>query len=66
MTSTRRELILEGIANCQSATALAVPLKDHSDPQVAELAKAVHFLAFGAQQIGLALSDQGRTNDLPL
>lgn len=66
MTSTRRELILEGIENCKSATAIAVKLKGSQDPAVQELAKAIHYLSFGAQQIGLALSDESRINDLPI
>lgn len=63
--STRRELALEGIEKCKQATELAVPLKNHPDPQVRELAKAIHFLAYGAQQIGLAITDEGRIDDLP-
>lgn len=63
---SRRDLILEGIANCQSATARAVPLKSHPDADVRALAEAIHFLSYGAQQIGLALSDESRVNDLPL
>ncbi|MDQ1127550.1 hypothetical protein QE428_002583 [Microbacterium sp. SORGH_AS 505] len=65
MTSTRREIIQEGINNCATASNMAVKLKTHPDPAVAELAKAIHFLAFGAQQIGLGLTDQGRIADLP-
>lgn len=64
--STRRELALEGIEKCKQATELAVPLKNHPDPQVRELAKAIHLLAYGAQEIGLALADRGRVNDLLL
>ncbi|MCC2032201.1 hypothetical protein [Microbacterium allomyrinae] len=66
MVSSWRELILEGIQQCHTATAIAVQLKTHRDPAVAELAKAVHFLSFGIQQIGLALSDEGRIDDLPI
>ena len=56
--SSRRELVLEGIQNCQRATAIAVQLKGHQDPAVQQLAQAIHLAAFGAQQIGLALTDQ--------
>ncbi|WP_377324693.1 hypothetical protein ACFJIY_07500 [Pimelobacter simplex] len=64
--TTRRNLILEGIENCKQATSRAVDLKDHADPAVQSLAEAIHFLSYGAQQIGLALTDEGRVNDLPL
>ncbi|UUW91756.1 hypothetical protein [Pimelobacter simplex] len=64
--STRRNLILEGIENCKLATSRAVDFKSHPDPAIQSLAEAIHFLSYGAQQIGLALSDEGRTNDLPL
>lgn len=66
MTSTRLDLVREGIQNCQSATAIAVQLKGHQDPVVQELAKAIHFLSFGAQQIALAISDEGRLDNLPI
>ena len=64
--SSRRTLIIEGIEKCKRATELAMPLKDHADPAIAELARAIHFLSFGAQEIGLALTDRSRENDLPL
>lgn len=63
---SRRSLALEGIENCKTATAKATPLKNHPDPAVRELASAIHHLSFGAQQIGLAITDQARINDLPL
>lgn len=66
MLSTRLELIQEAIQNCQSATAKVKRHRSHSDPAVKELADAIHFLSFGVQQIGLALSDQNRHNDLPI
>ncbi len=66
MLSSRLELVQEAIQNCQSATAKVGQLRSHRDPAVKELADAIHFLSFGVQQIGLALSDQGRTNDLPI
>ena len=58
--SSRLALVQEGIQNCQSATAKVRGLRSHSDPAIQELANAIHFLSFGAQQIGLALSDEGR------
>lgn len=66
MLSTRLELIHEGIQNCQRATAKVGRLRSSHDPAVQELANAVHFLSYGVQQIGLALADQGRTDDLPI
>lgn len=66
MVSTRRSLVLEGIQNCKSATAKVSQLRSHSDPAIKDLADAIHFLSYGAQQIGLALSDDGRGDDLPI
>ena len=66
MLSTRLELVREGIQNCQSATEKVSRYRSHSDPVIKELANAIHFLSFGVQQIGLALSDEGRVNDLPV
>lgn len=65
MVSTRLELVREAIQNCQSATAKVSRHRSDKDPAIKELADAVHFLSFGVQQIGLALSDEGRHNDLP-
>ncbi|SKW48643.1 Uncharacterised protein [Mycobacteroides abscessus subsp. massiliense] len=64
--STRLGIALEGIKNCQSATTKVARLRSHSDPAIKELADAVHFLAFGVQQIGLAISEEGRQDDLPI
>ncbi|MCV7065640.1 hypothetical protein H7H51_07760 [Mycolicibacterium farcinogenes] len=66
MSSSRLTLIREGIQKCRTATAKATPLKSHSDPAVRELANAIHYLAFGMQEIGLALSDESRVDDLPI
>lgn len=66
MKLTRKQLITEGIQKCQTATAKAVKHKGHSDPALKELAEAVHFLAFGMQEIALALTEDGRENDLPI
>lgn len=63
---SRRNLALEGIESCKAATSRATPLKGHTDPDIRNLAEAVHFLSFGAQQIGLALTDERRVDDLPL
>jgi len=63
--SSRLELVHEGIQNCQTATAKVKDLRS-PDPAVQELANAIHFLSFGVQQIGLALADEGRNDDLPV
>lgn len=66
MTSSRKDIILEGIGNCKSATSKAIHARDSTnDPVLRELAEAVRFLSFGAQQIGLGLADEGRVDDLP-
>ncbi|MGC4154816.1 MAG: hypothetical protein QM628_17325 [Propionicimonas sp.] len=62
---SRREMVLEGIEQMKVATAKAVPLKSHADPDIRALAEAIHFLSYGAQEIGLALTDPSRVNDLP-
>jgi len=64
MVASQRELILNAINNLQQATEIAKGLKASSNPEVAELAKAVHFASYGAQEIGRALTDQGRQKDL--
>lgn len=64
MSSSQRDLVLDAIRNAQTATAKAVPLKSSSDPQVRDLAIATHHLAFALQQIGLALTDEGRVRNL--
>ena len=61
---SQRQLVLDAIQNFKTATESSVRLKSSNDPEVAELAKAVHFLAYGAQQIGLALTDEGRERNL--
>jgi hypothetical protein len=65
LLSSRLELVHEGIQNCRSATGKVERLRLHNDPVTKELADAIHFLSFGVQQIGLALADEGRTDDLP-
>lgn len=65
--STRNELVIEALENMRYGTTIAAQLKQNaSSGEVRELAEAVHFIGFGAQQIGLALSDAGRVNDLQL
>ncbi|PZQ53186.1 MAG: hypothetical protein DI570_24255 [Phenylobacterium zucineum] len=62
---SRAEMIREGIGNCAAAATRAVNHKTHADPAIRDLAIALHFVAVGAQQIGLALIVIGRRNDLP-
>ncbi|MCM3906874.1 MULTISPECIES: hypothetical protein [Trueperella] len=63
--STKREIALEGIENLQRATEIALSVEDRaSSTEVRELARAIRFASFGAQQIGLALTDRARVNDL--
>lgn len=61
---SQRELVLEAIEKGKFATEKAVNLKSSADPEVRELATAVHHLAYALQQIGLALTDEGRDKDL--
>jgi hypothetical protein len=63
--SSRLDLVREGIQNCQTATSKVSELRSQ-DPVIKELASAIHFLSFGVQQIGLALADEGRSDDLPV
>lgn len=64
--SSRLDLVQEGIQKCQTATAKVSRHRSHSDPAIKELANAIHFLSFGVQQIGLALADEGRHDNLPI
>lgn len=66
MVGTRLETVRAGIQNCKTATDKAARLRSHSDPAVRDLADAIYFLSYGAQQIGLALSDESRADDLPI
>ena len=63
--SSRREVALDGISNLRRALEMALAVEDSAVSQeVRELARAVRFAAYGAQQIGIALTDRGRVNDL--
>lgn len=64
MISSQRELVLEAIEKGRVATEKAVKVKSSADPEVQELAAAVHYLAYALQQIGLALTDEGREKNL--
>lgn len=64
--SSRLDLVHEGIGNCQAASAKVAGLRSHADPAVKELANAIHFLSFGVQQIGQALAEEGRADNLPI
>lgn len=66
MIASRRDAILNGISNCQAATAKANRAKElTTDPALRELADAIRFLSHGAQEIGHGLADHGRHDDLP-
>lgn len=64
--ASRRTLALEGIQKCKTATAKLERLKRHQDPAIQELAEALHFVAFGVQEIALAITDESREDDLPI
>lgn len=57
MTSKREQLDL-AIQNMANGTLAAADLKRQTrDPEVEALAKAVHLIGYGAQQVALALRD---------
>ena len=59
-------MILEGIEKCKTATAKAIDVRDSTtDPEVKKLAEAIHWLSYGVQEMGLGLTDDRRTGDLP-
>ena len=63
---SRKQLALEGIAKCQKAMEKVVALQERgSSPEIRELANAVRWLSFGVQEIALALTEEGRVDDLP-
>ncbi|WP_311777813.1 hypothetical protein [Trueperella abortisuis] len=65
MELTRRELVLEAIDKFETARTIAAQVQQRcEDPTVRELARAINFAAFGAAQLGVALSDPLRVNDL--
>lgn len=64
MVASQREVVLNAIDNLKRATEISVRLKSSSNPEIADLAKAIHFASYGAQEIGIALTDEGRHKDL--
>ncbi|GAB2747808.1 hypothetical protein GCM10027039_01820 [Terrabacter koreensis] len=63
---TTKEALDEARSNMAHGTTIAARLKESADsPEVRQLAEALHFIGFGAQQIALALTEPGRVNDLP-
>ena len=61
MTASQRELLGNALSNIDNGTNIAVRVKESAhDPQVRELATAVHFIGYGAQEIVHALIDEGR------
>lgn len=58
MDCSNKEKLETAINNMSVGTAIAARLKTSaSDPEVKELAKAVHFIGYGAQQVALAIKD---------
>ncbi|MFU0530950.1 hypothetical protein [Gardnerella vaginalis] len=58
MDYLHKEKLETAINNMSVGTAIAARLKTSaSDPDVKELAKAVHFIGYGAQQAALAIKD---------
>lgn len=64
MMSSQRELVLEAVQNAKVATSKSVPLKSSDSAEIRDLAIAVHHVSFALQQIGLALTDDGRERNL--
>ena len=64
MALTRRQALEEARQNIATGTTTAAHLRDSAESEeVRELARAVHFIGFGAQQIALAFLDE-RIDDL--
>jgi hypothetical protein len=62
---SRREALQEARDNIHTGTAIAARLKDSAQSsEMRELAKAIHYIGWGSQQIVDALTDAGRVNDL--
>lgn len=63
---TTKEALDHARANIAHGTTLAAKLKESAQSdEVRQLAQAVHYIGFGAQEIALALTEPGRVNDLP-
>ncbi len=63
---TQREALNEALDNLRVEEPVA-PLgsADHAESEeVRKLARAVHYIGFGAQQIAIALTDRNKTKDL--
>ena len=62
---TRRQQVEEALNNIRTGTSRAARLKETAqNPEVRELATAMHFIGYGAQQAILAFTDRGRVNDI--
>lgn len=62
---TQRQALEEVRGNIAAGTTIAARLKESSqNPEIRELAKAVHYIGFGSQQIVNAFTDSGRVKDL--
>lgn len=62
---TQRQTLEEARGNIAHGTGIAARIKETSqNPEIRELAKAIHFIGFGSQQIVNAFTDSGRIKDL--
>ena len=62
---TQRQALEEARGNIAAGTTIAARLKESSqNPEIRELAKAVHYIGFGSQQIVNAFTDSGRVKYL--
>ncbi len=58
MDYSNQQEIKEGIGNIEFGTSIAAGLQDSaSSREIKELAKAVHFIGFGAQQVAKHLQN---------
>ena|GEM_PF-2455498 len=65
MVASQRELLRNALNNIVTGTNIAARLQESAQSmEVRELAKAMHFIGYGAQETVLALTDEGRIKDL--
>lgn len=63
---SRKDALEHARSNIAHGTNIAAQLKGSAQSEeIRQLAQAVHYIGFGAQEIVLALTDTGRVNDLP-
>ena len=57
---TQRQALEEARRNIACGTSIAARIKETSqNPEIRELAKAIHFIGFGSQQVVNAFTDSG-------